>query len=143
MMDKQKRKVHPYNSRQYWMIFSLLAITLLIPFRIVGFWMLTNIIYISISIGIGIALIRFIRRYSWKRWIVTLMLFCSLLSIFQVFQITYGANCDYPVVNNILICRTDCPLAYFLVVPETSIGIQIEPYPITIGSPYVCADSLW
>ncbi len=92
---KEKRKGHPYNSRRYWIIFSVLAVLLLIPFRIVGYWTLTNIIYSLISIIIGIVLIRFIQRYSWKRWIVALMLICMMLPIFQISQNKFLDECQY------------------------------------------------
>ncbi|GAB5493877.1 MAG: hypothetical protein Phog2KO_40920 [Phototrophicaceae bacterium] len=62
---KQKRKEQPYNARRYWIIFSVLTVLLLIPFRIVGYWGLTYSIYAVISVVMLGALVRFIRRYSW------------------------------------------------------------------------------
>lgn len=132
---KQKRKAHPYNLRQYWIIFSLLAITLLIPFRIVGFWILTNIIYISISIVIGIVLLRFIRRYSWKRWIVALMMICVVLPIFQVYHNTEFEECEVVSTNELIQriqCRDVCNFTLpknFIVLRNTILGIE-EKHPI-------------
>lgn len=137
-MDKAKRKGHPYNSKQYWIIFSVLALILLIPFRIVGFWMLTNIIYISVSIIIGIALVRFVRRYSWKRWILALILLCVMLPVFQLSQNTLEyENCDYsPTSNGILReagCTYSCNTSFsYVVLNGTPIGIQISQFTVLV-----------
>lgn len=136
MLEKIKRKVHPYNSKQYWIIFSLLALVLLIPFRIVGFWILTNIIYISISIVIGIVLLRFIRRYSWKHWIVALMLVCVMIACTQMFLNSQtNHNCTV-VQSDVLFKSISCSTYYlygyckasYVLIGNTSIGFRIQPF---------------
>lgn len=83
-MNKEKRKTQPINMRYSWLRYSLLAILLLIPFRIAGNWLLTTIIYVTIFLVLVFILIRFVRRYAWRRWIVILMLVCALLPIAQL-----------------------------------------------------------
>ena len=125
-MEKAKRKEQPYNVRHYWIIFSVLTVLLLIPFRIVGYWGLTYIIYAVISLLMLGALVRFIRRYSWRKWIVGLMLICVLLPIGQI--VTIDVFCSYvSTENNIerFSCGTCNPIT-ILAVSGTPIGIQTE-----------------
>ena len=126
---KAKRKAHPYNSRQYWIIFSVLALLLLIPFRIVGYWVMTNLIYIAISVIMGIVLIRFIRQYGWKRWIIVLMMFGAILPVFQITQNHKYQDCHHLESNN-LIQSVSCSyhespcFTNFFIIGNTTYGVQ-------------------
>lgn len=126
MMNKAKRKEQPYNARRYWLFFSVLAVLLLIPFRIVGYWMLTDLIYISISVLVMIAVIRFVRRYSWRKWIVGLMLICALLPIGQILTIDRYCSPIF-IENGIQLVRCGiCHPIKIVMLKGTSLGIQTE-----------------
>ncbi len=128
-MEKAKRKEQYYNARRYWLFFSVLAVLLLIPFRIVGYWILTDFIYIVISVLLMIAVIRFVRRYSWRKWIVGLMLICVMLPILQITQNPAQDDCYifHDAIVNQVYCNHVCTIAgsHFLVLKNTSIGVQI------------------
>jgi hypothetical protein len=125
---KEKRKQSPINLKRYWLIFGLLAIVLLIPFRLVGYWMLTNLIYLSISVMVGIALLRYVRRYGWKHWIVLLMLFVVSLPVLQVYQNPSWINCTHEANNSILrkvSCSEGCDTeVHMLALGDTAIAVQ-------------------
>ena len=128
-MNKIKHKEQPYNTRRYWLFFSVLAMLLLIPFRIVGYWMLTDLIYISISVLVLIALIRFVRRYSWRKWVVGLMLICLILPISHLLSTDAYRVCEV-LESNILIehihCINSCSgiSRDFIVIRNTRFGIE-------------------
>ena len=128
-MNKIKHKEQPYNARRYWLFFSVLAVLLLIPFRIVGYWMLTDFIYIVISVLVMIAVIRFVRRYSWRKWIVGLMLICVMLPILQITQNPAQDDCYifHDAIVNQVNCDHVCTIAgsQFIVLKNTPIGVQI------------------
>lgn len=65
--EKAKRKGSPPNLRRYWRIFGLIAILLIIPFRVVPYWTAMAYTYIAISILIGLSILRFIWCYGLKR----------------------------------------------------------------------------
>lgn len=134
---KQKRKTQPINLKRYWIGFSLLAILLLIPFRLVGYWMLTNVIYGVISIIIGIVLMRFIWRFGWKRRVVMLMLVCGTLLLIQVCLNADHNTCNTNEIDSFVhhvscsgmefdragywICNTS-----YITLLDTPVGIQIS-----------------
>lgn len=142
-MMKEKRKEQPYNARRYWLIFSVLAVLLLIPFRIVGYWMLTDIIYVSISLVVVVVLVRFVRRYSWRKWIVGLMLICVMLPILQIMTI-YRYCSPITTENNIQF--VDCGYCHpirIIVLKGTPFGIQTQVdmtnIPFIYDGLFVCA----
>lgn len=90
MNEKLKRKGTPPNIRRYWQIFGLIAILLIIPFRVVPYWTAMTYTYLAISVLIGLSILRFIWRYGLRRWVLILMLICMLLPIGQIMLIGGG-----------------------------------------------------
>ncbi|MEM9951310.1 MAG: hypothetical protein AAF846_06915 [Chloroflexota bacterium] len=53
-MNKAKRKGQPLNLKRYWIGYTLLAIILLIPFRVINAPITTLITYTILSVLIGL-----------------------------------------------------------------------------------------
>ncbi|GAB5493878.1 MAG: hypothetical protein Phog2KO_40930 [Phototrophicaceae bacterium] len=134
---KQKRKEQPYNARRYWIIFSVLTILLLIPFRILYRADLQNTLYILLSIMLDIVLVRFVIRHGWRKKVVILMVICLLLPIVQVWQTPDFYRCD-EINEGEIFQRRSCGYAWgcvssteihFVTFLDTSLGIQTNYAP--------------
>ncbi len=125
---KEKHKGQPDNLKRYWLIFGLLAIVLLLPFRLMEYWLLTNAIYLVISVMIAVSILHFVSRYSWKRWIIIPMLICVLLPIFQVSINRQWAFCEYNPGQSIIRsvrCSEGCDTnSHMLAVASLPLSIQ-------------------
>ena len=97
MNEKLKRKGTPPDLRRYWQTFGVMAILLIIPFRVVPYWTAMTYTYLAISVLIGLSILRFIWRYGLRRWVLILMLICMLLPIGQIMLIgneaAYAPHC--------------------------------------------------
>ena len=128
MMDKAKSKQAPINTRRYWLILGLLAIVLLIPFRLMEYWLLTNAIYLVISVMIAVSILHFVSRYGWKQWVIIPMLICVLLPIFQVSINRQWAFCEYNSGQSIIRpvrCSEGCDTnSHMLAVGSLPLSIQ-------------------
>jgi|GEM_PF-4038944 len=119
---KQKRKAQPVNLKRYWIGFSLLAIFLLIPFRLMGNWALTNIIYLVIALVVAMYTVRFVWRYGLKQPIIILMIACVALPIFQM-----------TINEHWILCRTTSEQGIIRSV-SCSEGCDTEQHMIAIGN---------
>lgn len=105
---KQKRKEQPYNARRYWMIFSVLAVLLLIPFRFTIFigdyatveGNLTVWAYRLVSLCIFLFGLKFIFTHRLRRNILLTMLIiaCLCVSFYQTNNNTRGS--DWHCINS-------------------------------------------
>jgi hypothetical protein len=93
MNEKPKRKNDEPIPRRYWWIFGILAILLLgtlpFPIRILYWWVLNPLLYWLITLACLWAVVRFIRRYSWKRRIVPVMLVTLLLAWWHFIPLSF------------------------------------------------------
>lgn len=132
--EKAKRKGTPLNLRRYWLIFGLIVILLIIPFRIVPYWTAMAYTYVAISVLIGLAILRFIWRYSFRHWVLILMLICMLLPIGQIMLInseTINGNCytEQQGIRTIISCSTvssSCPYG------KGSTYVALQGLPVSI-----------
>lgn len=138
MSEKIKRKGTPPNLRHYWQIFGLIAILLIIPFRVVPYWTAMLYTYIAISIFIGLSTLRFIWRYGLRRWILVLMLICMLLPIGQMMSISnervYQAHCytNQDLLVTSITCGGGCAGSPY----NSYITVKGIPISIFVGTGY-------
>jgi|GEM_PF-3325371 len=106
---KQKRKAQPINLKRYWIGFSLLAILLLIPFRIINHFNETVAIYTVIAILVSISMVYIFKQIGWKNRITILLLLCLILPIYQI-AVTRGLATDAFAIQ---LCNPDTRGAQF------------------------------
>jgi hypothetical protein len=138
-----KRKNDEAIPRRYWWIFSILALVLLIglrfPVRILTIWTLNPLTYVLLVIGCLMTLGYILKRYGWKRQLVTLIIVCSILSGWQTFVSARqgGLNNDFCTVDSTgLITRYrctyigNCPtlLRDYATLGNLPIGIELLDY---------------
>jgi len=95
---KQKRKTQPDNLKRYWISFSLLAILLMIPFKILNHTLEMNIFYGLVSLLILTVLVRFITQYGWRTIATFLLMVCLILSLSRI-NYQYKNNLEHALWN--------------------------------------------
>ncbi|MEM9951308.1 MAG: hypothetical protein AAF846_06905 [Chloroflexota bacterium] len=90
-MDKTKRKGEPLNLRRYWLIFGLLTIILLFPFRIAGGWVSSD----DGTMG------KLIEHSVFNSWVYRAIIIIVLFSLFRLLRVG-GRN--IPLILLMCVC---------------------------------------